>query len=526
MKRLNRLIVICLILSFYPLHAAEELAPISITDTVIIEEQPAPSIGATSDSAKAMNQVPGGAVHGNGQISGQTYYRGLFGPRMNVLIDGRNIVSGGPNWMDPPLHYMPNTLVESIEVERGIDSVSNGSNLGTTVIVTPKASQFTASDEFSLESDITVSGHTVDSGYNAGALIGLSNDTHRFHITGSRDDGDSYRSGDGKVRDTEYERDSIGAGYGIQFGGVHELAFDGRYVGTDNSGTPALPLDIDFFHTQLYNARYMGEMSGFALSFDVFHTDVDHRMNNYELRDPPDFNIGPNPPPFQGVDRRKVDVSSRDTGARLALSNEFSNGELSFGVDGHNAEHKSVVTDPDFAMFRVNNFNDAESDHLGVFTEWQGAVRNVDVELGIRYERVKMDSGDVSITPVILVPAVRLANAFNASDRSETDDNIDWTLKGSMPLSEDLNVIAGYARKTRSPSYIERYSWIPLNVNAGLGDGNNYVGDIDLKPEWTNQFELGLEWAGDQSYFNPSVYYQRINNYIQDHRWVRPEYNY
>ena len=48
--------------------------------------------------------------------------------------------------------------------------------------------------------------------------------------------------------------------------------------------------------------------------------------------------------------------------------------------------------------------------------------------------------------------------------------------------------------KTRAPSYIERYLWIPLNVNAGLGDGNNYIGNIDLDPEWSNQFELGLDW--------------------------------
>ena len=187
MKPIIKLPGLLLILSFSILNAAEELAPISVTDTVIIESEPAVSQGASSDVSAVMKQVPGGNVHGNGQISGQTYYRGLFGPRMNVLIDGRHIESGGPNWMDPPLHYMPNTLMESFEVQRGIDSVNNGSNLGTTVIVTPKSSQFTNSEEFSLESDITVSGHTVDSGYNAGALIGISNDTHRFHVPGVRE---------------------------------------------------------------------------------------------------------------------------------------------------------------------------------------------------------------------------------------------------------------------------------------------------------------------------------------------------
>ena len=508
-------IIILSLISTPSLFAAEELAPISVTDTVIIESTPASSVSATSDVTSEMKQVPGGNVHGNGQIAGQTYYRGIFGPRMNVLINGTHVESGGPNWMDPPLHYMPTTLMESFEVQRGIDSVSNGSTLGTTVKVTPKSSHFTDSDKFSLEADVAGAGHSVDSGYNAGAIIGVSNNTHRFHISGSRDDGDSYRSGGGTVRDTEYERDSVGAGYGFQFGSSHELSFDARYVGSKDTGTPALPLDIDFFHSQLYNSKYTGEVNDYLIELDVFHTDIDHRMKNFELRDPPDFNIGPNPPPFQDEDRRQVDADSKDTGAKLTLSRELNNGVLSFGADGHDAEHNSVVTDPDFAMFRVVNFNNAEAENIGLFTEWQGNVRNVEVEVGVRYQHVKTDADDVSISPVILVPAVRLADSFNASDRSKTDDNIDWVVKGTVPVNEELNFVAGYARKTRSPSYIERYSWIPLNVNAGLGDGNNYVGDVDLEPEWTNQFELGLEWADDRAYFNPSVYYQRINNYIQ-----------
>ena len=45
--------------------------------------------------------------------------------------------------------------------------------------------------------------------------------------------------------------------------------------------------------------------------------------------------------------------------------------------------------------------------------------------------------------------------------------------------------------------------------------GNNYIGNIELDPEWSNQFELGLDWANEKAYFNPRVHYQRINNYIQ-----------
>ena len=406
-------------------------------------------------------------------------YRGVFGPRMNVLIDGIRIESGGPNWMDPPLHYMPNSLIESFQVERGLDSVSNGSTLGSTVKVTPKSSQFTQSDEFSIQGDAEVSAHSVDSGYNAGGIVGIANKQHRIHITGSRDDGDDFRSGSGDVDGTEYERDSIGAGYGFQTG-AHEVSFNARYVSSKDTGTPSLPLDPNFFHTELYNAKYLGEINNFVVELDVFHTDIEHQMRNFDLRPAPDFSSLPLPP-FVGTDRREIDVDSDDTGGKLSLTRVLPNGEISFGIDGHNADHNATILDPDVAAFFVTNFNNAEEDHLGIFTEWSGSIKNASVELGIRYKQVETDADEVDAQPANLPAAgvmgtppaaVRaLRDRFNAADRSQKDHNLDLAAKLSYPLNDEFSLIAGYARKTRSPTYIERYLWIPLNVNAGLGDG-------------------------------------------------------
>ena len=493
-------------------NAAEELQPISVTDTAIDEPSEQKPIAIESDVATLMERVPGGGVHSNGAISGQTYYRGHFGPRMNVLIDGMRIESGGPNWMDPPLHYMPNSLIESFDVQRGLDSVRNGSALGTTVKVTPKSSRFTDSSKPQLQSDVEVSAHSVDSGYNTGGLLGIANNQHRFHITGSRDEGDDMNTGRGKIDGTQYERDSIGSGYGFTTDN-HEFSIDARYISSKDTGTPSLPLDINYFHTETYNTNYTGTFDNFEVSLDLFHTDIEHQMRNFDLRPAPDFSSLPLPP-FVGTDRREVDVDSDDTGASLVISTSLTNGELTAGVDGHNADHNATILDPDVPPFFVINFNNAEADHLGIFTQWQGDIGPTSVELGIRYQRVKTDADDVDAQPA--TPPVRaLRDRFNASDRSKTDDNLDLVAKLTVPVHEELLFIAGYARKTRSPTYIERYLWIPLNVNAGLGDGNNYIGDPDLDPEWSNQFEFGFDWANSTAYFNPRIHYQRINNYIQ-----------
>lgn len=504
--------------------SAEELEPISITTTVTnspsVTNKP---IGIESDTSTLLERFPGGAVHSNGQISGQTYYRGVFGPRMNVIIDNYKITSAGPNWMDPPLHYQPNTLVESFEVDRGLSSVSNGSTLGTTVRVQPKTSQFQDSKEFVFGSELETSVHSVDTGYNTGAITTFANDQHRFHITGSRDDGDDLRTGDGDIDNTAYERDSVGAGYGFKTG-VHEFSFDGRYVSSKDIGTPSLPLDIDFFHNEIYNAKYTGELGGLGVTLDAYHTDIEHRMRNFSERTAPDFSSLPLPP-FIGTDRREIDVASDDIGGKLSLSTSLHTGELSFGIDGHSSRHDATVLDPDVPPFFVTNFNNAGEDVIGIFSEWQGDIKSALVEFGVRVQRVYADADEIDAQPANLPAAsmmgtppaaVRaLRERFNNSDRSHTDYNLDLVAKMAYPLNEEFTLTAGYARKTRSASYIERYIWIPLNVNAGLGDGNNFIGNPNLDPEWSNQFELGFDWQNPKAFFTPRIHYQRINNYIQ-----------
>jgi iron complex outermembrane recepter protein len=79
------------------------------------------------------------------------------------------------------------------------------------------------------------------------------------------------------------------------------------------------------------------------------------------------------------------------------------------------------------------------------------------------------------------------ASAFNAQDRSKTDHN--WDLTALLRYEPDATQTyeAGIAQKTRSPNLYERYTWstwpMAAIMNNFVGDGNGYVGDINLKPE-------------------------------------------
>ena len=106
-------------------------------------------IAMAADTAAIAARTPGGALVGNGALSGQLSYRGLAGQRVFGRVNGQRFASGGPNVMDPPLHYAPSVLVERIEIARGVAPVSSGPSLAGAVNAQLGETQFTDSETLS-----------------------------------------------------------------------------------------------------------------------------------------------------------------------------------------------------------------------------------------------------------------------------------------------------------------------------------------------------------------------------------------
>ena len=495
----------------------------SIVRDETIDITPGASAAPIPDAMEILTRMPGANVNRNGPLTGQAQYRGLFGPRMTVTVNDMRVTPGGPNWMDPPLHYMPAGLTRNVIMTRGIASVSEGPGIGGLIQAESKQSSFTSDHEFAPQGDV-IGSYMSNDGYSIAGLAGAANVNHRFHLIGAYEDGDDTEFGGGTIGATEYERATYGVGYGFRWG-YNELSIEYSHTDTDPTGTPALPLDIDFFDTDRLNLGFNSTVSDVDLTFRVFYTDIEHAMNNYLLRNPPDFSQAPLPP-FADEDRRFVAAETDALGFVFNAGFDAFGGNLVLGVDGNFESHDVEVTDPDFAPFFVINYNDATTDYVGVFAEWLGELTdNWSLEAGVRYARVETDADEVDSFPSVMgempgaLPPLQAATAlrdrFNAADRSVTDNNVDLVLKLNYEIDEDLLLGFGYARKTRSPMYLERYSWIPLEVNAGLGDLNNYVGDINLDPEVSDQIEASLDWVFERGYLSPRIFYRWVDDYIQ-----------
>ncbi len=479
----------------------EEVEVVGQRDTRIYEL--AETVDIAPDSAALLSRAVGANVVTNGPISGIAQYRGMSRFRISSQINGAVISPGGPNWMDAPLSYAPAAHLHSLEVFRGISPVSAGLETIGGVI-----NANTWNGEFS-ESGLQLSGRlrtgmqSINDGSLLSAAFVVSTPQHRVKLSGLSESADDASFSNGKILPTEYERNRFDLGYSLRLN-QHTIQFDYGISDTGNAGTPALPMDIQWIDSDLFGASYGYAGNEFTLGARLYYSDIDHGMTNYHLRQAPTSNA---------MFRRNI-TDAENLGFAVSVDLDT----WKFGVDGHSETHNANIDNPNSPMFFVRNFDHAERQIVGVFAE-RTVAYNKDwlVELGLRFNQVRMDTRMVDATParIGMAPAVALRDAFNDADRSITDNNIDWVAKLNYDATSDATLYAGVSRKSRSPSYQERYLWLPLQATAGLADGRTYTGNMELDPEVAHEIELGVEWDNGRFAVSPRVFYRDVNDYIQ-----------
>ncbi|MGB5077921.1 MAG: TonB-dependent receptor plug domain-containing protein, partial [Sphingorhabdus sp.] len=239
------------------------------------------------DGAAFIARQPGAALVANGALSGQVQMRGLFGERILLRINGQHFATGGPNAMDPAMHYAPTTLIDRVEIARGISPVRDGPGLGGGINTILKYTSFGESRNLSPQVDVSSQYRSVDDSVAAGGTVGLASDRFRIGMIASYEKGDDMRFPGGRIASTAFKR----AVYGVQTGfrsGSGEFSFEYRRQDTGRSGNPPFAMDIVYFHTDFARVGYEGDLGdGVLLEAHANYTGVDHRMNNYELRPAP-----------------------------------------------------------------------------------------------------------------------------------------------------------------------------------------------------------------------------------------------
>ena len=502
----------------------EEMLVIGVRDTHTLRTDD--TMVAPADTAELLRKMPGANINSNGELTGIAQYRGMHGDRVNVMINGAHISSGGPNAMDAPLHYAPVAALESLTIRRGITPVSAGQEtIGGHVEAVTHSGDFGFSDKFEWSGRAYLGGQSVNSGIVGSSFLSYANRNHIFRTLLMTEKADDSRYTDGTIRPSEYTRNRFDLGYGFRQGD-HEFSIDVARNDTGDAGTAALPMDIESVKSDLLRTRYAWEHSDFTVSAELYKNSIDHWMSNFHLRTPPRDNTNaPAPNRY-----RRTFTTSDNAGFILKAENFVENGSWIAGLDGHYSTHAALIGNPNNRAFFIDSFNDAERNITGIFIERSRIMNDrTGMDAGIRFNHVRMKSAPVganfSNSAMMNGLANSIASRFNEGSLAKTDDNIDWFARLSYDYSPSITVYVGAARKTRSPSYQERYLWLPAESTGGLADGKNHVGNPSLKPEVSHEVELGFDLEKGKWSLYPRLFAKNVDDFIQGTPSTDPQVN-
>lgn len=509
----------CSILTAQPLLAQDaretDKADTVLTDTIVVtaslpqaEQEDAltrpEQIAMAPDAAAIAARTPGGALVGNGALSGQLSYRGLAGQRVLGRVNGQRFASGGPNAMDPPLHYAPSVLVERIEIARGVAPISSGPSLAGAVNAQLVETQFSASTALAPQMRFSSQYRSVDDSYAVGGMAGLANEHWRIGVIASREEGDDYEFAGGTAVGTSFERNLYGVHAGFRTG-PGELFVEYRRSETDPTGNPPFALDIVYFDTDFVQGGFRGEIAeNVALDLRLGHVSVRHLMDNQTTRQPAP------PAAMARATFADADTTTAEASLRFGKARNY----VQIGGDAELVDKFVTITNPFNPDFFIEAQPNLQSERIGAFAQWRGGLGGIEMELGARVDRTEQSAGIPQLGSAVPMGPRTLASAFIAADRERSETTVDAVLRAWLPL-DTITPRLTLARKERVPSLLERFGWLPTEASFGLADGNIYVGNLDLAPETAWIAEAGFDLDGDSFSVRPTVFYRRVDDFIQ-----------
>lgn len=529
--------------------ALPTLSPVLVTAPRESEAPPgastldAPDLAAkrttSPDTARLLEDVPGVSLYGAGGISSLPAIRGLADERLRIEIDGAEPTAACPNHMNPALSYIAPTKVGSVTVYSGITPVSvGGDSIGGTIQVESAPPAFAAAPGELLaegEAGAFFRSNGAAYGYNASGTI--ASDALHVTYTESNAQADNYTAARGfkaagigsllpgdewlasnVVGSSSYEDLSNRSVRLAMRSGDHLLEVNAGLQQVGFEGFPNQRMDMTSNRNLQLGFGYSGQYGWGELEASLYGQNTRHGMDMgsnrffYGLGMPMDSRARTRGGSIGG----DIALTERDL---LRVGSEFQTYDLD---DWWPPVGTKGVMAPDTFW----NIRDGVRDRIGLYGEWEArwSPRWTTV-IGVRGGTVASSAGQVEGYSSKLTIWTRDAAAFNALDRRRRDFHLDVSTLARFAPHETLTLEAGYARQTRSPSLYERYPW-STNAMAALmnnfaGDGNGYIGNVDLQPEVAHTIAGTVDWhdATDDAWgLRATATVTRVDDFIDARR--------
>ena len=448
---------------------------------------------------------------------------GLMGDRVAVLVDGAQITAACANQMNPPLSYISANQISSYKVVAGVSPVSaGGDNIAGVIAVNSISPQYSENSELAWHSGyVSAQYNTLDNAKKIGAGMRIASDVFSFNYQGAFSDANSYEDGNGDlVLDTLYraQNHSLSAAMRddkqqlvvkLSHQKIPYQGFANQYMDmTDNTSYGAV-------------AQYQRAFTNSELEAQLNWHNVKHEMGFFSAE-----KTGKMP---MKTDAEDISTQLKwrlalDNNSQLLLAQEYHHMKLD---DWWPAVEGSMMMGPN----DYKNINNGRRQRIALLGEYESQLNTRWwLNAGIRFENVMTNTDDVQAYSAGMAAMNAMAMAmpsdamaakkFNNQSKKQTDNLVDANVLINYQLSNNDELQIGLACKNRAPNLYERYSWGVGNMATTMigwyGDGNGYIGNINLKPETAHTLSSTYtRMAKDDSWrISANAWVSDVNDYI------------
>jgi len=517
---------------------------------------------AVSDTAKLLEDTPGVSLYGAGGVSSLPVIHGLNDDRVKIDINGMTLTSACANHMNPPLSYIDRSNIGKITILSGVTPVSlGGDSIGGTISVqTPEPVFAEPGKDILLDGNVSSFYRSNGDAFGGSIAAGVATKNVRLDYTGSHTESMNYSDGNGQViGSTAYENQNHSAALSFKHD-KHMVVIRGGQQHIPFQGFPNQRMDLTNNDSTFGNIMHKGTFDWGNLDSKFYYESTRHSMDIGEDKHnryldgtasggafaPPNDRM---PMETRGRNlgykiQAEIPFSKRDT---FRVGNEYHNNRIddywppvhtSTTIAANNTDSRSA-----FWMMAPENYiniNNGERERIGFFGEWEANwTAQWKSLLGLRYDHTNTDTGNVQpYNPDLIntgpinavdragaITALNAANAFNARDHERNNDTFDVTALMQFTPNNMSQYEFGYARKNRAPNLYERYTWGARNMDMAMigwhGDGNGYVGNMDLTEETAHTVSLTAAFHEPKNNlweFTATPYFTYVNNFIDADR--------
>lgn len=460
--------------------------------------------------ADLLKDMPGVEVTTDGsQGSKHIMIRGEKTFSTLVMIDGQRIteqksMSGTPILIDP-------SQVERIEVIKGPASVLYGSDAlgGAINIITKKGNGKKA-----VEGTVTAGYNSSNDGGNASAQIFGTAGGWDYRIGASYEGGRDLKLAHGKAEGTDFETKSANAYLAYHVNDNHVFGASVDYFDLDfNSSSPDMTLDEFYVHVPEWKRLKVGAFDEIRyvnkylskIRTDVFYQKATKYMDNHvgAFMGPGKFMINDN----------AADNTLKQFGASIQA--DWTLTDKLYLITGYDLSYEKL--DAESTSFTRGNMG--RPINMDKYLFYRGnlltqalyasadynVTDTVTLNFGTRYTYVRTDMKQAD---GYSISSGKTSNIQQTTGK-KTDGQFVFNAGVLWHPRNDLTLRAAWSQGFRVPLLQERY------VDTTMGQTRTVrVGNPDLKPEKSNNFEIGARWVSGPATVDAAIFYNRVTDLI------------